>query len=153
MLLYHILSSMPTIHHAYFNTTEAVDTFNATHDIKRVLRDSPIKDGLLTVFVPSTVAGVVVLENDPQIQEEYKKLLLSFVEEPSAARPPRRSGTGTTSVHLRAALLPQSVSIPVIAGKSCLGPWQEVIVYDFDSRVGRLEVVMQLLGEGGGEKK
>jgi len=137
---------------AYFNSTSGVDTFNVTHDVKRALRDAGSQDGLLTVYIPSSTAGVVVLENDNDIKEAFKQFIVSQVEESSAARPVRKSGSGNNEYHMRAALLNRSVVIPIKDGKLLLGPWQEVIVYDFDSKVGRTEVQIHVLGEGAAKK-
>lgn len=141
-----------TLLNVYLNTTKGIDILNVTVDVKRGLRESQVVNGLVTVMVPGSTAGVVILENDRAVQEEYKKLIASFVGDPTGERPARRSGSGHNEAHLRAAFLPRSVTIPVKDGKLLLGPWQEVLVFDFDDKVGRLEVCIHVMGEGA-EKK
>lgn len=136
------------VHNAYLNATQGIDALNATHDVKRALRESQIQDGLMTVSVPSSTAAVVILENDPSIHEEFKKVITSFIAEPQGSRPSRKSGTGHIESHLKAALLPNSVSIPIKEGRLLMGHWQEVIVFDFDNKMGRREVCVHVMGEG-----
>lgn len=141
------------VHHAHFNTTREVDLLNVTHDVARALRESQILNGLLTVYVPGSTAGVVILENDKVIHDEFKNMIASFVPESSGPRPSRRSGSGHLENHLRAALLHQSVSIPVKDGRLMTGPWQEVWAIDFDDKVGRRELLVHVMGEGAEKKK
>ncbi len=134
---------------AYLNTTKGVDILNATHDVKRALRESQVLQGLLTVHLPSSTSGVVILENDPSIREALKNHILSLVPSPTGKpRPVRKSGTGHTEAHLQATCLSSSVSIPIKDGQLLMGPWQEVIVFDFDDKVARCEVLIHVMGEG-----
>ncbi|MBX7148273.1 secondary thiamine-phosphate synthase enzyme YjbQ [bacterium] len=137
---------------AYFNTTLQIDSFIVSHDIKRALRESQVLNGLLTIYLPKSAASIILVENDKLIQESLKQLISSFVSDEEGERPQRRSGTGRESSHLRALLLPQTLSIPIKDGKLFLGPWQEVVVYDFDDKIGRREVMIQVMGDGAEEK-
>lgn len=133
---------------AYYPTTAHVDILNATSDVKRALRESQIINGILTVLIPGNTACVILLENDRSIHEAFRELLLSFVmPSDEDARPSRKSGTGKLSSHLLAGLIPKSLSIPIKDGKLIMGAWQEVVVYDFDDKIGRREVLIHVDGE------
>lgn len=140
---------MVHLHKAYYNTTKTIDIFDASHDAKRAQRDSQINNGLLTVYIPGAGGGAFILENDPTLRESVKKLIESLVPsaDQSGARPSRRSGSGAEEVHVRAALCQQSLGIPIKDGKLLLGAWQEIIVYDFDDKVGRREVFFHVIGD------
>lgn len=137
----------------YFNTTAKVDFFNATHDVKRALRESKVQNGVVTILVPGATAAILLLENDPTIHENVRDLVVSFVPKEGVTRPERRSGSGRLSSHLQAALLPKSISILVQEARLMIDAWQEVIVFDFDDKVARREVFIQVMGEGTEEKK
>lgn len=138
---------------AYLNTTKEVDILNATHDVKRAHRESKIVNGLLTVYLPGACAGVVVLENEPEVQKKFLNLISSFTPNSTEARPKRRSGTGHSEAHLRGGLLSNSVGIPIKDGKLLLGPWQEVVLYDFDDRIGRRDFHVFVMGDEAEQKK
>ena len=138
---------------AYLNSTSGADILNATHDVKRALRESQILNGLVTVFLPGTAGGVAILENDPKVQQGVRDLAISFIPDSGETRPVRKSGSGRVEGHLRGVLLSQSVQIPVANGRLLLGAWQEVVVFDFDDKGGRREVVIHVMGEGPPEKK
>lgn len=132
---------------AYYNTTAQIDAFNATTDVKRALREAAIQKGLLTVTTPMGCGGVLILENDPEIRQAVLQWIKDLVPDEEETRPVRKSGSGTVSSHVRGALLAQSLSIPVQDGKLLLGPWQEIIAYDFDRKIGRREILIHVLGE------
>ncbi|MDO8520475.1 MAG: secondary thiamine-phosphate synthase enzyme YjbQ [Deltaproteobacteria bacterium] len=138
---------------AYFNATPGADLFNAMADVKRALRESQILNGVLTVFIPMGCAGVVLLENDPALQAEFKETISSLVVSKGEGKPSRKSGTGTNAAHVKGALMSASVSIPIKDGKLLLGPWQEVIVFDFDEKGGRRQILVQVFGDGAENKK
>jgi secondary thiamine-phosphate synthase enzyme len=137
---------------AYLSSTSSIDILDATHDVKRALRESGILNGLLTVFVPGNTAGVVILENESSLKAQLKEMLISFAPDSGGSRPVRRSGSGKDEAHLRSALLAKSVGIPIKDGKLLMGAWQEVIVYDFDDKLGRRDVIMHVMGDGAEEK-
>jgi len=133
----------------YVNTTVKTDVLLITHDVKRAVRESGVPSGLVTVLIPGATAGVALLENDPKIHEELKKWVETQIPAETGPRPNRRSGTGRSDAHLRAALIGLSLSIPLQDGKLMLGAWQEVVLFDFDdSKVGRREITIQVMGEG-----
>lgn len=133
----------------YVNTTVKTDVLLITHDVKRAVRESGVPSGLVTVLIPGATAGLALLENDPKIHEELKKWVETQIPAETGPRPNRRSGTGRNDAHLRAALIGLSLSIPLQDGKLMLGAWQEVVLFDFDdSKVGRREITIQVMGEG-----
>lgn len=133
----------------YVNSTAKTDIHLITHDVKRAIRESEIQNGVLTVLVPGATAGLALLENDPKIHEEYRTWVEAQIPAQGGARPSRRSGSGRNDAHLRAALTGLSLTMPVMQGQLAVGPWQEVVLFDFDDKVGRREITIQIVGEGG----
>jgi secondary thiamine-phosphate synthase enzyme len=131
----------------YVNSTAKTDILLITHDVKRAIRESEIQDGVLSVLIPGGTAGVAILENDPKIYEEYKNWVEAQIPAQGGPRPSRKSGSGRNDAHLRAALVGVSAVLPVMTGKLMLGAWQEVVLFDFDDKVGRREITIQIVGE------
>jgi len=133
----------------YLNSTAGVDLLIATHEAKRAIRDSGVKNGLLTLLVTNGSAGVALLENDAKLIERFKDFIVRLVPEPEKkpARPSRRSGSGHDFAHLRAALVGSNVSLPIKDSKLVMGAWLDVVVLDFDDKIGRREITIQITGE------
>jgi len=56
-------------------------------------------------------------------------------------------GDGNGFSHLRSALIGPSLTLPVIAGKTIHGTWQQVVFLDFDNRARSRELAVTVMGE------
>jgi secondary thiamine-phosphate synthase enzyme len=132
----------------YVPATAKVEIRVITSEVKQAIRESGVQNGVLTVVIPGATAGVILLEGDPKIHEEYLKWVQAQIPESTGDRPNRRSGSGRNSAHLRAAMVGVQLTLPLASGKLMCGPWQEVVLLDFDDKAGRREITIQILGEG-----
>jgi secondary thiamine-phosphate synthase enzyme len=132
----------------YIPSTAKVDFRVITNEVRQAIRESALQNGVLTILLPGATAGVTLLEGDSKIHEAYLQWIQAQIPESEGPRPTRRSGSGRDSAHLRAALVGAQLTLPLQDGKLMSGPWQEVVLFDFDDKVGRREITIQILGEG-----
>ncbi len=86
-------------------------------------------DGVCTVFVPHTTAGVTINENaDPDVQHD---LLLAF-SRMVPDQPEFRHAEGNSSAHTKASIVGSSVNVIVADGDLMLGTWQGIYLAEFD---------------------
>lgn len=104
-------------------------------------------DGVLTAFVRHTACSLLVQENaDPDVQRDLLAWLDRVV--PPATDPTMAFLTHTLEgpddmpAHLKAALLPVSLSIPVERGRLLLGRWQGVFLVEHRRAPHRREVAL-----------
>jgi secondary thiamine-phosphate synthase enzyme len=131
----------------YANITANIDSVVISHDIKKVVTEANIQYGFVQVFVPIGTSGVTLLENDPKIFEDYKKWIELHIPATEEKRPERRSSSGRNYAHLRAQLVGVSVQVPIAEGKLQMGSWQEIVLFDFDDKLGRREFYIFVMGE------
>ncbi len=106
-------------------------------------------EGLLTLFVRHTSCSLVIQENaDPDVQGDLKAFFARLV--PPSDDPSMRWVTHTMEgpddmpAHIKAALLPVSLSIPVAGGRMALGTWQGVYLFEHRTSPHRREVALHL---------
>ena len=125
--------------------------FNDTHDltskVREFLSQSKIADGIVTVFVPGSTAGVTTIEYEPGALEDLKRAIEKLAPQDAHYEHNARWGDGNGFSHVRAALLGPSLTIPVIEGELQLGTWQQIILIDFDNRPRTREIVVQIVGD------
>ncbi len=125
--------------------------FNDVHDltdrVEKALHTSGIANGLLTVFVPGSTAGVTTIEYEPGAVSDLRKAIDRLAPESLHYDHDSRWGDGNGFAHVRAALLGPSLTIPVVGGTLQRGTWQQIVLVDFDNRPRQREVVVQVLGE------
>ena len=88
-------------------------------------------DGLLHVFVPHATAGVAILElgagSDTDLLAALDDLL------PADDRWRHQHGSrGHGRSHVLPAIVPPSVTVPVVGGRLALGTWQSVAIVDLN---------------------
>ncbi len=92
-------------------------------------------DGLVTLFVRHTSCSLLVQENaDPEVRSD----LLAFFDRlvPSSDHPAMaylrhtREGPDDMPAHIKAALLPVNLQIPVLSGRLSLGTWQGIYLFE-----------------------
>ena len=92
-------------------------------------------DGLLTLFVRHTSCSLAIQENaDPEVRRdltEFFRRLVPPSDHPAMAYLTHTyEGPDDMPAHIKAALLPVSLSIPVTAGRPALGTWQGVYLFE-----------------------
>lgn len=107
------------------------------------------EEALLTLFVRHTSASLVIQENaDPEVRRDLTEALHRLV--PPSDRPESAWMTHTSEgpddmpAHVKAALLPTSLQIPVISGRMVLGTWQGIYLFEHRRAPQRREVVALL---------
>ncbi|HVL21015.1 MAG TPA: secondary thiamine-phosphate synthase enzyme YjbQ [Amaricoccus sp.] len=110
---------------------------------------SGVRDGLLTLFVRHTSCSLLIQENaDPSVRadlEAFARRLVPPADDASKGWVTHRSeGPDDMPAHLKAALLPTSLAVPVIAGRPALGTWQGIYLWEHRTLPHRREVVAHL---------
>jgi len=110
--------------------------------VRQALQDSGVQQGLLTVYVPHTTAGVTINENaDPDVISDILESLDRAVPWRSEAY---LHSEGNSAAHVKSSLLGCSIGIPVIGGRLVLGTWQGVFFCEFDGPRSRQAIVTVL---------
>jgi len=115
--------------------------------IREFLRKSGVKEGLLTVFIPGSTAGVTTLEYEPGLLKDLPALCERLAPRGDHYHHNDAWQDGNGYAHLLAALFKPSLTIPVQNGNPVLGVWQQVVLMDFDNRARRRDLVLQIMGE------
>ena len=105
--------------------------------------------GLLTLFVRHTSASLLIQENaDPEVQTDLQGFFHRLVppsSDPSMAYLTHTyEGPDDMPAHIKAAMLPVSLSIPVQNGRLALGTWQGIYLFEHRNAAHRREVSAHL---------
>lgn len=123
------------------------DMVDITTQITREISSSSINNGIATIFVSGSTAGISTIEYEDGLVSDFKSMWDRNVPQNIPYHHDRRWGDGNGHSHVRASLLGPSLVIPFVNKKMALGTWQQIIVIDFDNRSRSREIFLQLLGE------
>ena len=92
-------------------------------------------NGLLTLFVQHTSCSLLIQENaDPEVKSDlqaYFSRLVPRSTDPSMSYLTHTyEGPDDMPAHIKAAMLPTSLSIPVAIGRMLLGAWQGIYLFE-----------------------
>ncbi|MEL6798376.1 MAG: secondary thiamine-phosphate synthase enzyme YjbQ [Pseudomonadota bacterium] len=105
--------------------------------------------GLLTLFVRHTSCSLLIQENaDPDVQRDLQAFFQRLVppsDDPSMAYLDHTAeGPDDMPAHIKAAMMPVSLSIPVTDGRLALGTWQGIYLFEHRTRPHRRRVAAHL---------
>lgn len=101
-----------------------------TDDCGRFLRDVGAGDGLLHCFVPHATAGLALVETGAGSDEDLLRVVLEHLLPADLGYAHRHGSPGHGRDHVLPALLPPSLTVPVLGGRMALGTWQSVCLVD-----------------------
>ena len=100
-----------------------------TGEVQQAVRKLGITEGVCTVFVPHTTAGITINENaDPSVVRDLINTLEKLI--PYGAGYSHSEGNADS--HVKASLMGSSVQVIVNEGRLQLGTWQGIYFCEFD---------------------
>jgi secondary thiamine-phosphate synthase enzyme len=115
--------------------TNGQGLYEFTHQVVDFVRQSGTNSGLLTLFVQHTSCSLQIQENaDPEVQTDlhnYFARLVPPTTDPSMSYLTHTyEGPDDMPAHIKAAMMPVSLSIPVRQGRPLLGTWQGIYLFE-----------------------
>jgi secondary thiamine-phosphate synthase enzyme len=123
------------------------DIRDITNQVVKALKDAQLNNGILTVFVPGSTAGITTTEYEPGLLKDLPALFEKLIPKSGHYHHNLTWGDGNGYAHVRAALLKSFFTVPFVNGEMILGTWQQIILVDFDNRHRNREIVVQIIGE------
>ncbi|MFH0834662.1 MAG: secondary thiamine-phosphate synthase enzyme YjbQ [Patescibacteria group bacterium] len=119
------------------------DLMNLTERVGKLVAEAKIQTGIAVIFAKHTTVGLTLME----WEDGTKKDLVATFEKiapQSGEYFHEKWNDGNGAAHVKSALFPPSLTIPIQNGRLDLGTWQNLILIDFDVRPREREVVVQI---------
>ena len=117
------------MHSFSIQTRKHSQFLDITAELQSWVNDVGCSNGVVTVFVPHTTAGITINENaDPDVVRDMMQALENAVPWEAGYR----HSEGNAAAHVKASLMGSSVQIIVESGRLQLGTWQSVYFCEFD---------------------
>lgn len=107
-----------------------------------------VNAGLLHLFIQHTSASLTINENaDPTVRQDLEAHISKMVPENMAYYLHNYEGADDMPAHIKASLLGNNLTIPIIDGALGLGVWQGIILGEHRVRAGNRHLVATICGE------
>jgi len=128
--------------------TRGKGLYDFTRKVESWLAGQHIRTGLLTVFCQHTSASLVIQENaDPDVTADMADFFERLVPEERGHYRHTAEGPDDMTSHIRTALTPTQLSIPIHEGKLALGTWQGIYLFEHRRVPHTRTVALHVIGE------
>ena len=111
--------------------TRGKGLYSITDQIRGLLKDWGIKEGMCYLFIPHTSASLAINESyDPSARQDLEVFLERLIPEGEAWYRHTTEGVDDSPSHMRSMLTLTSLSIPIDEGDLSLGTWQGIYLFE-----------------------
>lgn len=125
------------------------DFLDITSRVAEKVKGSGVASGVVVVLVQGSTAALTLNENEPGLLEDLRALGKKLVPPTADYRHNEAWQEKNATSHLRACLFGFSLTIPFREGQLILGPWQQIILLEFDTRPRRRTLQLSIFPDGG----
>ena len=151
MEFYYIIGNMirSNIITKYINlsTQGENDIIDITNNVKKILLESKLKNGIITLFVVGSTAAITTIEFESGLTKDFPNMLERIAPIDAEYEHDKTWHDGNGHAHVRASLIGPSLTIPFINGETSLGTWQQIVFVELDTSSRERKVVAQIIGE------
>jgi secondary thiamine-phosphate synthase enzyme len=116
-----------------------------TDDVRRIVANANVREGLCTIFLQHTSASLIIQENaDPSARHDLENWLNRHVPENDPNFTHTAEGPDDMPSHIKAALTATSLTIPIIDGKLALGTWQGIYLWEHRRRGSGRKIIVHV---------
>ncbi len=125
-------------------TRKREELIDITELVKKLVRESGVREGLVQVYAQGATAAIMIQENwDESVQADVIHLLQKLIPR-GVWQHDQQDGNG--DAHLKSGLVGPSESIPIIDGEPGLSTWQNIFFCEFDGPRQERYIVLTVLG-------
>ena len=118
-----------------------------TSEVKRLVSESGLSEGVCHLFVRHTSASLTIQENaDPTVLSDLEHFMNKLVPEFDPDYRHTIEGPDDMPAHIRSALTQVSEQIPVSGKRLMLGNWQGIFLWEHRRHGRQRKVVVNLFG-------
>lgn len=123
------------------------DLIDITNDVEKIVQDSKIQSGTVTVFVSGSTGALTTIEFEPGLIKDFPKMLERLAPKDIEYGHEQMWHDGNGHSHVKASLVGPSITIPFTDGELLLGEWQQIVFIELDTRSRNRNLVLQIIGE------
>ena len=133
--------------HLTFNIKSRRGFVNITPDVRKLIDQSKVQEGLCLVNAMHITASVFINDNEDGLLHEYEKWLEELApHEPIEQYKHNDTGEDNADAHLKRQVMGREVVVAITNGDLDLGPWEQIFYGEFDGKRPK-RVLVKIIGE------
>ena len=133
--------------HLTFNVKSRRGFVNITPDVRELVTQSKVKEGLCLVNAMHITASVFINDNEGGLLHDYEKWLEGLAPHaPTTQYDHNNTGEDNADAHLKRQVMGREVIVAITNGELDFGPWEEIFYGEFDGKRPK-RVLVKIIGE------
>jgi secondary thiamine-phosphate synthase enzyme len=126
--------------------THGKGLYKITEELRAVVRNWSVHEGILHLFIQHTSASLVASESyDPSARQDLEAFMDQLVPENQPYFRHTLEGADDSPSHMRSMLTNTSLSIPIDDGALNLGTWQGIFLFEHRTSPHHRKVLLRCL--------
>ncbi len=133
--------------HLTFNIKSRRGFVNITPDIRKLVEQSQVQEGLCLVNAMHITASVFINDNEDGLLHDYEKWLEELAPHaPIEQYKHNDTGEDNADAHLKRQVMGREVVVAITNGELDFGPWEQIFYGEFDGNRSK-RVLVKIIGE------
>jgi len=130
----------------WFSTRRRREYINITPDVREVLAESGIREGLCLVNAMHITASVFINDDESGLHQDYEEWLERLAPEKPHDQYRHNGAEDNADAHMKRQVMGREVVVAVTDGDLDFGPWEQIFYGEFDGK-RRKRVLVKIIGE------
>lgn len=127
------------------NTKGFTDIIDITRNVQNSVYRHSLQNASVLVYVAGSTVGITNIEFEPGLLVDLPEALDKIAPMGVEYHHDSSWHDGNGYAHVRASIMGNSTSIPLIEGALQLGTWQQIVLIDFDNKPRNRTVYIQIM--------
>ena len=130
----------------HFKTDKRRDFINITPQVRNVLRESRIKDGLCLVNSMHITSSVFINDDEKGLHSDFETWLEKLAPEKPYSQYRHNGFEDNADAHLKRQIMGREVVVAITNGELDFGTWEQIFYGEFDGMRDK-RVLVKIIGE------
>lgn len=127
-------------------TTNRIDFINITEQVRKVVRKSGVRDGIVLINPMHITASVFINDNESGLLQDFKKWLEKLAPADVDLYNHNLTGEDNAYAHLWRTIMGRESIVAITDGDLDFGPWEAIFYGEFDGQRNK-RILIKILGE------
>ena len=110
------------------------DVIDITSKLQNIVSLFDIENGIANIFSSSSCTSLITMDSEPNLAYDLAKIFESIVPINKIYLHDNFWHDGNAYSHLRASILGNNITLPIVEGKILLDSYQQIVMIDFDKK-------------------
>ena len=131
--------------HLAINTKERIQFVNITNQVREVVQESGVKEGIVLINPMHITASVFINDNESGLIQDFKEWLERIAPMKKDYHY-HQTGEDNGFAHLWRTIMGRETSIAITNGELDFGPWEAIFYGEFDGQRNK-RILVKVIGE------